>query len=95
MAFKQRSTGSPLEFKEMGSSPAKQKGMTGLTKEEKEMKKAKLSSDVKSFLTGKKKVVEEPESYGAGHKKVMTDGAKNRIHGAGNTGNWQPHQTRD
>ena len=25
MAFKQRSTGSPLEFKQMGSSPAKQK----------------------------------------------------------------------
>jgi len=25
-------------------------------------------------------------------KKVMKDGPKNRVHGAGDTGNWQPHQ---
>jgi len=28
-------------------------------------------------------------------KKVMKDGPKNRVHGAGDTGNWQPHQFRN
>ena len=52
MAYRMKSSGLP--FKELGSSPAKQKGMTGLTEEERKMKRAKLSSDVKSFVTGKK-----------------------------------------
>ena len=49
-----------------------------------------LHKDTKISLNKKKS--EEPESYGAGHKKIMKDGPKNKVHGAGNTGNWQPHQ---
>jgi hypothetical protein len=43
-----------------GNSPApfKPKGMTGLTKQQKKNKRAKFSSDVKSFATGKKKALE-------------------------------------
>ena len=52
--------------------------------------KSNLHKDTKISLNKKKS--EEPESYGAGHKKIMKDGPKNKVHGAGNTGNWQPHQ---
>ena len=36
----------------------------------------------------------EPESYGAGHKKVMKDGPKNRVHGVdlGKDPHWRPNQ---
>jgi hypothetical protein len=38
--------------------PFKPKGMTGLTKQQKKNKRDKFSSDVKSFVTGKKKALE-------------------------------------
>ena len=36
----------------------------------------------------------EPESYGAGHKKVMKDGRKTGVsgHSLGKDPHWQPHQ---
>ena len=41
-----------------GALPFKPKGMTGSTKQQKKNKRAKFSSDVKSFATGKKKALE-------------------------------------
>jgi hypothetical protein len=36
---------------------------------------------------------EDAAGVGTGsNRKVMKDGPKNRVHGAGNTGNWQPNQ---
>ncbi len=43
-------------------------------------------------IKGFKTKTNSPESYGKFHKKIMKDGPKNRTHGAGDTGNWQPHQ---
>ena len=40
------------------------KGMTGLTKEQRKMKRLKLQSDVKSFLTGKKVDPDAPGTPG-------------------------------
>ena len=56
----------PFKMKGMsfGNSPVKQKGMTGLTKEERKMKRLKLASDVKSFVTGKKVDPDAPGTPG-------------------------------
>ena len=71
MAYRMKSSGLP--FKELGSSPAKQKGMTGLTEEERKMKRAKLSSDVKSFVTGKKVDPLPLEAFGPSVKRSDLD----------------------
>ena len=51
-------------FSGFKNSTAKQKGMTGLTKEERKMKRLKLISDVKSFVTGKKVDPDAPGTPG-------------------------------
>ena len=47
-----------MEMGKDSPAPFKPKGMTGLTKQQKKNKRDKFSSDVKSFVTGKKKALE-------------------------------------
>ena len=64
MGYNMKRGNSSVPFKELGSSPAKQKGMTGLTKEERKMKRLRLESDVQSFLSGKKVDPDAPGTPG-------------------------------
>jgi len=55
-------------------------------------KQAKKSGLGPSTAFGGVKNPELIKSKKTKSKKVMKDGLKNRTHGAGDTGNWQPHQ---
>ena len=51
----------------------------------------KINKNKKKPLTQEQK--EDAKGVGSGsNRKVMKDGVKNKTHGAGDTGNWQPHQ---
>jgi hypothetical protein len=65
---------------------------TKISLDKKKKKKHPLGIEDPAELEKLYKKTENPNNKG--HKKIMKDGSKNKVHGAGNTGNWQPHQFR-